>query len=93
VTSGRITGDSENAVTAVPDLCTDRRPTGRRMGKQLLRMAGYAAGWIVSGLSLTPLGRRNFMKNDDGSSVFSMTCERFSTQPVIRDLTSNIAPP
>jgi hypothetical protein len=39
---------------------------------------------IVSGLSPTPLGRRNFMKNDPGSSVFSMTCERFSTRPTTR---------
>ena len=56
-----------------------KRQTGRRMGKQLLRIAGYATGWIVSGLSPTPSGRRNFMKNDPGSSVFSMSWERFST--------------
>ena len=30
-------------------LGTSCRPTGRRMGKQLLRIAGYATGWIVSG--------------------------------------------
>jgi len=30
-------------------------------------------------MSPTPFGRRNFMKNGSGSSVFSMTCERFST--------------
>ena len=47
--------------------------------RQLLRISGYATGWIVSSLSPTPSGRRNFMKNDPGSSVFSMTCERFST--------------
>ena len=32
------------------------------MGKQLLRIAGYATGWIVFGLSVSACGARNFMK-------------------------------
>jgi hypothetical protein len=60
------------------------RPTGRRMGKQPLRIAGYATGWIVSGIVFTPFGRRNFMKNDPGSSVFSMAWERFRASPSLR---------
>jgi hypothetical protein len=37
----------ERSITG--DQCTSCRPTGRRMGKQLLSIAGYATGWIVSG--------------------------------------------
>src|SRR5215471_15759319 len=33
----------------------------------------YGSLRVIATLSLTPFGRRNFMKNDPGSSVFSMT--------------------
>src|SRR5215467_4675048 len=43
------------------------------------RLVGSAIVLKPSTLSLTPFGRRNFMKNDPGLSVFSMIWERFST--------------
>jgi hypothetical protein len=42
--------------TSNEGLAVLKRPTGRRMGKQLLRIAGYATGWIVSGKARDPPG-------------------------------------